>query len=219
LTVVLLRAAALVVNLGVLLALPMLLGAPAWSAALFALAGFGLSWLYAVRVPDGPSADPMTVSLARRLAERMELEPPVFVRHVSGWTAGAVRVTGGYGLVVGEEVDPRHREAVLAHELAHVAAGDLFWEPWTDGVARALTPAVRKLPPLLLILFPFFLAGAPLARLTELAADDRARATVSSYPSVIEEVMAVLGSRGTLLYPSLQQRVRRSARRSLRIKE
>jgi hypothetical protein len=215
--VALLRGAAFAVNVAVFAGVPLLLGAPNLTAALITCLGFSLSWAYATREPAGESADPVTVSLARRLAERMGLPHPAFVRHVPGWTAGAVRVRGGYGLVVGAEVDAGHREAVLAHELAHVAAGDLFWEPWTDGVARALAPTVRKVPPFLLIVFPFFVVGAPLARVTELRADDCAMGVVSTYSSVIKEVMSILGSRETLLYPSLQQRVRRSARLSMRI--
>ena len=216
-TITLLRWAALLVNAAAFAAVPLLFGAPLLVAPFFAAACFAVSWLAAGRAPAGESADPVTVSMARRLAERMGLDHPAFVRHVPGWTAGAVRVRGGYGLVVGEEVDSSHREAVIAHELAHVVAGDLRWEPWTDGVARALAPTVRKVPPFLLIAFPFFLLGAPLARLTELRADDCAGGCVSSYPAVIKEVASIIGGRGTLLYPSLHQRALRSARRSMRI--
>ena len=196
---------------------PGLLGAGWPISVSFAVAVFGAVYWVSGRVPAGEQADPVTVSLARRLAERMALPAPRFVRHQPGWTAGAVRVGRGYGLVIGEEVEARHREAVLAHELAHVVAGDLAWEPFTDGIARIVTPTVRKLPPIALGVFPFLLLGAPLARATELRADDIAATHVSTYPSVIKEVAAIVGSRETLLYPSLEARARRSARRSIRI--
>lgn len=214
-----LRGGALLVNVAGFGAAPLIFGAPWWSAALFAALCFYGSWRFALRAPQGESAEPVLVSTSRRLAERAGIDHPRFVRRVPGWTAGAVRCAGGYGLVLGDEVDAAHAEAILAHELAHVALGDLSWEPWTDGVARALTPAVRKLPPLWLILFPFFVLGVPLARTTELRADDFAAALVSSYPLVLKEVAAKLGSREAILYPSLQVRFRRSARRSMRIQE
>jgi len=218
-SIALLRGGALLVNAACFLAVPRLLGAPWWAAPPFAALCFLGSRLYARRVPEGEPADPVTSSAARRLAERIGMSHPAFVRVVPGWTAGAVLRGDGYGLVIGEEVDPAYREAILAHELAHVALGDLVWEPWTDGVARALTPAVRKLPPILLIVFPMFLLGAPLARWTELRADDFAAGLVSSYPSVLKEVASIHRSGGTLLYPSLRKRADRSARRSLRISE
>ena len=213
--IALLRWGSLMVNVVVLVGAPWLLGVWWPISVLFAVAVFGSVYWASGRAPVGEQADPVTVSLARRLAERMALTPPRFVRHQPGWTAGAVRVGRGYGLVIGEEVEARHREAVLAHELAHVAAGDLGWEPFTDGIARILTPTVRKLPPIALGVFPFFLLGAPLARATELRADDLAAAHVSTYPSVIKEVASIMGSRETLLYPSLEARARRSARRSM----
>lgn len=210
-----LRVAALLVNVAFLIGVPVLLGLPFWGAIATAAICFWLSWVVAGRVPAGDAADPMVISTARRLAERMGLEHPVFVRRHPGWMAGAARVRGGYALVVGDEIDPDHREAVLAHELAHVAEGDLTWEPWTDGFARAFLPAVRAMPPFFLAVFPFFLVGAPLARLTELRADDHAAATISSYPLVLQQIASIVESRPTLLYPSLAQRSRRSARRSM----
>jgi hypothetical protein len=218
-SIALLRWGSLAVNVATLVGVPVLLGAPVPIALLIAVAAFAGSYRVAGRVPGGEPADAITNSVARRVAERMQLAPPRFVRRQPGWTAGAVRVRGGYGLVVGEEVEAKHREAVLAHELAHVASGDLRWEPWADGFARILTPGVRKLPPLALIVFPFFLLGAPLARITELRADDLAASCVSSYPAVIQEVAAIADVGETLLYPSLRARATRSARRSLRTQE
>ena len=212
-----LRWGSFALNSLVLVGVPWLLGARIELGIALAVAAFGLSYWVTGRAPSGDAVDPMTVSLAHRLAERMGLAPPRFVRRHAGWTAGAVRAGGGYGLVVGEEVEAQHREAVLAHEMAHVATGDLRWEPWADGFARILTPAVRKVPPISLIVFPFFLLGAPLARATELRADDLAARTVSSYPSVIQEVASIHDAGETLLYPSLRARANRSARRSLRI--
>jgi len=218
-TIALLRGGALLVNLACFLAAPWLLGAPLWTGVPVAALCFWGSWAYARRVPEGAPASPLTVSGARRLAERIGIPHPRFVHRVPGWTAGAVRVRGGYALVVGEEVDPEHRDALLAHELAHVALGDLDWEPWTDGVARALVRAVRKVPPLVVIACPFLVFGVPLARLTELRADDFAALWVPSYPAVIKEVASKLRGRSSPLYPSLEKRAHRSARRSLRISE
>jgi len=217
--ITLLRWGSLALNALTLCGVPWLLGAPIPLAVTFAVVAFALSYWATGRAPEGESADPMTVSVARRLAERMDLAPPRFVRSQPGWTAGAVRMGTGYGLVVGEEVEPAHREAILAHELAHVLSGDLRWEPWADGFARVLTPAVRKVPPISLIVFPLFLLGAPLARATELRADDLAAASVSTYPAVIKEVASLVDAGETLLYPSLRARAHRSARRSLRIQE
>jgi len=213
--IALLRWASLAINGIVLAGVPWLLGLPFAGAVLLAVVAFAVLYWATGRAPEGESSDPVTVSLAGRLAERMHLSPPRFVRSQPGWTAGAVRVRGGYGLVVGEEVDPHHREAVLAHELAHVSSGDLRWEPWADGFARVLTPAVRKVPPISLIVFPFFLLGAPLARATELRADDLAARYVPSYPSDIKEVALVKDVGETLLYPSLKARANRSARRAV----
>jgi hypothetical protein len=210
-----LRWGSVALNTAVLVGGPWLLGLPLVAATAVALFAFAVSYWISGRAPDGEPADPLTRSLALRLAERMGLAPPRFVRRHAGWTAGAVRVGSGYGLVLGEEVQPAHREAVLAHELAHVATGDLLWEPWADGFARMFTPAVRKVPPISLIVFPFFLLGVPLARATELRADDWAARHVPSYPSVIQEVAAVHQGGETLLYPSLRARANRSARRSL----
>ena len=210
----LLRWGSLAVNAAVCISVPWFLGARIEVAFGIAAIAFGISYWVTGRAPTGESADPITVSVARRLAERMGLAPPQFVRRHPGWTAGAVRVGSGYGLVVGDEVEAQHREAVLAHELAHVATGDLVWEPWADGFARMLTPTVRKLPPISLIVFPFFLLGAPLARATELRADDWAARHVSSYTSVIQEVASIHDAGETLLYPSLRARANRSARRS-----
>ena len=216
-TIALLRGGSLLANVAVLVGVPLLLGAGWIASVAFAVLVFCLVYRASARAPDGDTADPVTVSLARRLSEKMKLDSPQFVRRHPGWTAGAVRVGQGYGLVIGDEVEARHREAVLAHELAHVAAGDLLWEPVTDGIARILTPIVRKLPPIALVVFPFFLLGAPLARATELRADDLAARCVPSYPSVIKEVASIVGGRETLLYPSLEARASRSARRSIRI--
>jgi Zn-dependent protease with chaperone function len=125
-----------------------------------------------------------------------------------------VRRGRGYGLLVGDALEPHHLEAVLGHEIAHHRGGDLLWEAFTDGPARLLLPAVRKVPPLVCAVFPFLLLGAPLARATELRADRLAAARIPSYPVVLAEVAKSSGGAETLLYPSLRERVRRSARHS-----
>ena len=56
--------------------------------------------------------------------------------------------------------------------------------------------------------------GAPLARATELRADELAARVVSDYPAVLRRISARLGAASTLLYPTLPRRIRHSARYS-----
>jgi Zn-dependent protease with chaperone function len=127
----------------------------------------------------------------------------------------AVRARGGYGLLLGVEVDPDHREAVLAHEVAHYVRGDLFWEPFTDGPGRLLAAAASGVPPIWVIAVPFLLLGAPLARATELEADRLAAGCIPSYGRVLSAVASRMGPSRTLMYPGLSARARHVARDSM----
>jgi len=210
----LLRAASLLGNLGVAFGLPWLLGLPAGWTLLLGAGLFLLVWWETGRAPAGRDAPEAHVALAAQAARRLGVEPARFLRVVPGWTAAAVRRGRGYGLLVGEDVRPEHVEAVLAHEIAHFAAGDLLWEPFTDGPARIVLERTRALPPLGLIALPFLLWGAPLARLTELRADRLAADAVPGYAATLRELADKMGPGAGLLYPSLGTRVRHSARHS-----
>jgi hypothetical protein len=212
---VLLRLGALAVNLAVAAGVPLLLGL-GWASAVAVAAAFFLAVRWACgRAPAGEPADAEVTAAAEHTASRMGAPAPRSVRSVQGWTAAAVsRGRGGYVLLIGAEVPAAHRGALLAHEIAHVVEGDLAWEPLTDGPARLLLPAVRRLPPLGVAVFPFFLLGTPLARRTELQADRRAARADPSYLSVMKEVMKESDGRVSFLYPTVAQRLRASARKS-----
>ncbi len=209
-----LRALSFLANTALFAAPPLLLGLGWPVAAALAAALFLLSFRACGRAPDGTPAPAEAVEAAARAAERMGAPPPRYVRTVQGWTAGAVRTRGGYGLVLGEEVSPRHREAVLAHEIAHFAAGDLFWEPLTDGPARVLLEATRGLFRVLAV--PFVVAAAPLGKVTELNADRLAARAFPGYADTLHEVADKMGPGAGLFYPSLAQRARHAARHSKR---
>jgi hypothetical protein len=208
----LLRLLSFLANAALFAAPPLLLGLPWPFAAAAAAALFGVSFWACGRAPKGAPAHAETVEAAARAAERMGAKAPRWVRTVPGWTAGAVRAGRGYGLVLGEEVAPRHREAVLAHEMAHFAAGDLFWEPFTDGPARVLLESTRGLFRILAV--PFLVAAAPLGKVTELNADRLAAAAFPSYAAILREVADRMGPGAGLFYPSLGQRARHAARGS-----
>ncbi|MHC4338955.1 MAG: hypothetical protein ACYSX0_01900 [Planctomycetota bacterium] len=210
-----LRAGALATNLFMAAGIPLLLGGGWIASSLICVAFFVVMYWACGLIPPAHDADEATRIAARRAAALMCTVPPLFVRTVGGWTAGATRRGSQYGLILGVEVAESHREAVLAHEIAHVTSGDLFWEPFTDGPARVLLPALLLCPPIMVVVFPFFLFGVPLARRTELRADALAARVVPSYPVVLKEVADTLGDRDSLLYPSIQERIQHSARDSI----
>ncbi len=208
----LLRALSFLANTGLFAAPPLLLGFP-WPAAAGLVAALFLASFWACgRAPKGAPAHAEVLAAAARARERMGVPPPRFVRTVPGWTAGAVRAGRGYGLVLGEEVAPRHREALLAHEMAHFASGDLFWEPFTDGPARVLLEATRGL--FRILAAPFLVAAVPLGKVTELNADRLAAAAFPAYAAILREVADKMGPGAGLFYPSLGQRARHAARGS-----
>jgi len=210
--ILLLRVLSFAANAALFAALPLLLGLGWPAAAAVAAALFLVFWWACGRAPEGAPAHAEVLEAAARAAERMAVRAPRFVRTVPGWIAGAVRAGGGYGLVLGEEVTPRHREAVLAHEIAHYAAGDLFWEPFTDGPARVLLETTHGLFRVLAV--PFALAAAPLGKVTELNADRLAARAFPSYAATLREVADKMGPGAGLFYPSLGQRARHAARYS-----
>ena len=211
-----LRAGALLLNLAVVVGAPLLCGL-AWSwVALIAAVFFAWSWWGCGRPGPSRDGDAAMHEAAANAARAMHAPPPRDVRIVDGWTAGAVGGRGaGYVLMLGEEVDPSHREAVLAHEIAHVVTGDLAWEPFTDGPARLLLPALRRIPPLGIAVFPFFLCAVPLAKRSELRADRLAARAIAAYPATLQDVADKMGVGGSILYPSLHERIRHSAQDSL----
>lgn len=210
--IALLRLASLAANLLVLAGVPLLLGA-GWPWALAcATLGFGLCWWTCGRMPEAEEGPPEVREAAARAAARLRAPAPRFVVVLPGWTAAAVRRGLGYGLALGGEVDPAHAESLLVHEVAHHVAGDLLWEPFTDGFARLLMPLLGRVPPLGVVLFPFFLFGAPLARLTELRADQLAARAYPPYPAVMKEVAPRMERFPSLLYPPLRERIAAAAR-------
>jgi hypothetical protein len=208
----LLRVISFLANAALFAAPPLLLGFGWPVAAGLAAALFLVFWWACGRAPSGAPAHADVLEAAARAAERMGMPLPRFVRTVPGWIAGAVRAGGGYGLVLGEEVAARHREAVLAHEIAHYSAGDLFWEPFTDGPARVLLETTRG--PFRVLAVPFALAAAPLGKVTELNADRLAAGAFPSYAATLREVADKMGPGAGLFYPSLGQRARHAARYS-----
>jgi len=153
-----LRAGSLLFNFALFAGVPYLLGL-AWPwALLVAVALFLLSWWACGHVPRNEAASAEQEESARRAAQKLGVVAPRFVGAVEGWTAAAVRCGRGYGLLVGADVAQEHHDAVLVHEIAHYATGDLFWEPFTDGPARLLVHAAHSVPPLGVIAIPFLLS-------------------------------------------------------------
>jgi len=214
--IALLRAGSFLVNLALFGGVPLVCGVDLAVAGALALICFLLSWWACGVHPRGEPAPPSFVAVARETARLLEAPAPAAVIELDGWSAAAVRSGRGYALLLGNGVAAEHQAAVLAHEIAHVRNGDLFWEPFTDGPARLLLAAAARVPPLLVAAVPFLLLGAPLARITELRADAIAARCLPSYHAVLQEVAQVLEGRTSLLYPSLRARARVSARDSLK---
>ncbi|MBC7340266.1 MAG: M48 family metalloprotease [Firmicutes bacterium] len=87
-----------------------------------------------------PEPDESRVTLTlRAVAERMGVRPPavmVVPRPVSqAFTAGLMHPVVILSRPLVEKLDPEELEAVLAHELAHVGAGD-HWKKWLAATAR-----------------------------------------------------------------------------------
>jgi Zn-dependent protease with chaperone function len=213
--IALLRGAALATNVAVVGGAALLLGAAPWVAAGCVAAFFaGMAWVTA-RAPRTGPVDPDVVAQVSDVARRMGVSAPRAVKGIDGATAAVGRVGLGYQLLLGRELDARHRDAVVAHELAHVATGDLLWEPFTDGPARALARPVCAFALLWVPVFPFFIFGVPLARLTELRADRLAARAIKSYPLVLEELTGDTRKRMSLLYPPVTRRLEVAAQDSL----
>lgn len=213
--IALLRVGSFAINVVVFFGVPYLCGL-SWSvSAVVAVALFALSWWGCGARPRARAASESVTRDAQEAARLMGARAPAFVAEVPGWTAAAVRAgAASYGLLVGEEVAPEDRVAILAHEIAHATTGDLLWEPFTDGPARLLHAAARRVPPLWVTVFPFLMLGAPLARATELRADALAARAVSDYSAVLRRIPSSIARTSTLLYPPLPQRIRHSARYS-----
>jgi hypothetical protein len=96
--------------------------------------------------------------------------------------------------------------------MAHYAAGDLFWEPFTDGPARVLLGAAGGF--FRVTALPFLPWAAPLAKLTELNADRLAADAFPDYADVLRDVAHTMGAGAGVLYPSMGQRARHTARDS-----
>ncbi len=210
--IALLRVLSLLANFAVPFLLAFWLGAGgAWATACGVLFLAVSTWLCR-RGPATPVASEECVAAARAAAQRMNAPAPRFVRTLPGWTAGVVPVWGGYGLYVGDEIESQHFERVFAHEIAHHVGGDLVWEGPTDGPGRLMLGWGRTVPPLVVIAVPFLLFGAPLARVTELRADRLATDAYPDYPALLGEVGDKMGGSSSVLYPTIDERIR-SARR------
>jgi hypothetical protein len=212
--ILLLRLGAFALNVGFVAAAALLAGAPAPAVPAVVAALAALSWWGCGRAPAGDPAPEAIVAAARALASELGAAPPRFVCMHPGWFGAAVRDGVSYGLLLGREVREDERRAVLAHEIAHAASGDLLWEPFTDGPARLLQPVLAGFPPLALPLCPLLLLGVPLARATELAADRRAASVVPGYAAALERIAALEPRGASPLYPSIRERIRVSARNS-----
>ena len=212
--IALLRAGTLLVNAGVAFGLPILFDVPLTGAAGIAFLLAALSWWGCGRAPRGADAAEEIRQEAFEVAALLDTPPPQFVRALPGWTAAVVRAPGGYGLLMGRDVAKAHRQAVMAHELAHVRTGDLAWEPLTDGPIRLVAPLIQVVPPLAIAFAPLCIFGVPLARATELRADRVASARVPSYPRALQEFASSGRWRPSFLYPSLGKRLRVLARAS-----
>ena len=213
--ITLLRVASFLVNCLCVGGAALLLGAGGAGAGVACAVFFALVWWACGRAPAAADAGPDAVRTAGELAQRMGVAAPRAVWTLRGRTAAATRVGTGYALLLGDDVAPQHVEALLAHEIAHYKTGDLFWEPFTDGPARILVAMARVCAPFWVAVFPFLLFGAPLARITELRADKVAAGAVPSYLSVLREFTQADGARSSLLYPSIGERLRHSARDSI----
>ena len=212
--IALLRAGALLANAGVAFGLPLWFDVPPTGAAGIAFSLAAFSWWGCGRAPRGEDAPDEIRREAFEVAALLDTPPPQYVRTLPGWTAAVVCAPGGYGLLMGLEVAKGHRQAVMAHELAHVRTGDVAWEPLTDGPIRLVAPLIQAVPPLLIVFAPLCVFGVPLARATELRADRLASARVPFYPHALQEVASSGRWRPSFLYPSLEERLRVSARAS-----
>ncbi|MEW6398271.1 MAG: M56 family metallopeptidase [Bacillota bacterium] len=113
--------------------------------AAFLVAGLGKAIAGAVLVGRlwhrfGPEPDESRVALALRgVAEGMGMRPPavmVVPRPVSqAFTAGILRPVVVLSRPLADRLDDEELEAVLAHELAHVRAGD-HWKKWLAATLR-----------------------------------------------------------------------------------
>ncbi|MEE8105299.1 MAG: hypothetical protein V3T86_07170 [Planctomycetota bacterium] len=209
-----LRLGAFLGNLVPSFLLPLWLGASIPVAVAIAASCFLLCWWACGRAPKSVPADPAACADAGEIAEKFGVAAPRYVGVIAGDSAGVVRKGLGYAVLLGADLPEAHRRAVLAHEVAHVVQGDLFWEPFADGPLRLLLPVVRMVPPVVLVCAPLLLFGVRLARTTELRADRLAASVVSSYPLVLHELASFRTSRPSLLYPTLDQRQRVAAQRS-----
>lgn len=207
--------ASLACNLLVVLALPWWLSGQLAVGVVTATLFFLLMLWLCRRVPRHFQAAPDVNDLVARTCKRLGVPAPRWVGACDGWTAGAVRHGRSYGLILGVEVARKDLGPIIAHEVAHHVLGDLFWEPWTDGVARWLAPVITRAPFFGVILFPFYVASVPLARWTELRADAFAARRDPGYVRTLAENADRMGGRESVLYPSPQARMRHSARHSM----
>lgn len=212
--IVALRAGAFLGNLVPSFLFPLWLGASVPVAVAIAVSCFCLCWWACGRAPKSVPADPAARAEAGEIAEKFGVAAPRYVGVIAGDSAGVVRKGSGYAVLLGADLPETHRRAVMAHELAHVVQGDLFWEPFTDGPLRLLLPVARIVPPVFLVCAPLLLFGVRLARTTELRADRLAANVVSSYPLVLHELASLRNSNSSILYPTLDQRRRVAAQRS-----
>jgi beta-lactamase regulating signal transducer with metallopeptidase domain len=130
-----------------------------------------------------PACDEAVLGRVRRLAARLGLRRPVRVlvadRLVAPVVFGSLRPAIALPVRFGHDFDERQQEAVLAHEMAHLAAGDpawyflaglvcalLWWHPlawWSRGRLRAASEALADEASLLVPDGPSLLAASLVA--------------------------------------------------------
>lgn len=171
-----------------------MVGARGWPAWLW-LAGLGVvaghrvwwqgmfAWWWRRRRTEATAA---TREEVRRVAHRLGMRPAVRVIEIPGLFSpiafGAVRPTIGLPDGFGESHDLAEREAMLAHELAHLAARDPFWLAVADGICAVLW----WVPPV-------WWARRQLRAACEAAADE-ACLVVENGPSVLADCLVALAA-------------------------
>jgi heat shock protein HtpX len=121
--------------------------------------------LYGAR-PLGPREFPLGVELARRIAERADLPRPPTLHYLPSRAPNAFALGGREDSAIAisdgllRMMDRREFAGVLAHEIAHVANGDLWIMALADTMTRATALLSQIGQIVLFVNLPLFLMGA-----------------------------------------------------------